>query len=72
MYRWYLNKRRMKLEMREIFEQTTLPNFSKEEIDTTRLANGQYRNPIVEDHWQTFQEGWEEGIKWFKQSVTEY
>lgn len=58
--------------MREIFEQTTLPNFCKEEIDTTRLANGQYRNPIIEDHWQTFQEGWEEGIKWFKQSVTEY
>ena len=60
------------MEMREIFEQTTLPNFSKEEIDTTRLANGQYRNPIVEDHWQTFQEGWEEGIKWFKQAATEY
>ena len=62
----------MKLGMREIFEQITLSNFSEEEFDTTRLANGQYRNPIVEDHWQTFQEGWEEGIKWFRQSVTEY
>jgi hypothetical protein len=36
------------------------------------LANGQYRNPVIEDHWQTFQEGWEEGIKWFKQTATEY
>ena len=60
------------MEIREIFEQVTLVNFSREEVDTTRLVNGQYRNPIIEDHWQTFQEGWEEGIKWFKNTFTEY
>jgi hypothetical protein len=47
-------------------------SFVPGEVDTTRLANGQYRNPVIEDHWQTFQEGWEEGIKWFKQTATEY
>jgi hypothetical protein len=62
----------MKMEMREIFEQVTLMSFVPGEVDTARLANGQYRNPVIEDHWQTFQEGWEEGIKWFKQAATEY
>ena len=28
-----------------------------------RQDNGQYVSDTLEDHWQTFQEGWEEAIK---------
>jgi hypothetical protein len=36
--------------IRELFEQHTVPNFGYE-LDVTRKFN-----PILEDHWQTFQE----------------
>ena len=31
-----------------------------------RLQDGQYVNDTLEDHWQTFQEGWEEAIKYLQ------
>lgn len=31
-----------------------------------RKANGEYVSDALEDHWQTFQEGWEEAIKHLK------
>jgi len=30
------------------------------------MRNGNYLNPKLEDHWQTFQEGWEECMTYFK------
>ncbi len=32
-----------------------------------RKSTGEYHNSDIEDHWQTFQEGWEEAIKYLQQ-----
>jgi hypothetical protein len=31
-----------------------------------RKPNGEYVSDSLEDHWQTFQEGWEEAVKYLK------
>lgn len=45
-------------DMRKSFEQVTAPSFGHE-FSYPRKSNGEYINPTLEDHWQTFQEGWE-------------
>lgn len=53
--------------IRKTFEEVTYPSFGVASSYTLeRTKNGQYVNGIVEDHWQTFQEGWEEAIKWLQ------
>ena len=65
--------------IREAFEKTTaqafgIPNFSTEgsyDYDTGtklwhRKYNGTYVSQELEDHWQTFQEGWESAVEWLK------
>lgn len=32
----------------------------------SRDAAGTYCNPVIEDHWQTFQEGWEAAVTFLK------
>lgn len=44
--------------IREAFERVSAPSFGHE-LTYPRNSNGEYTNPILEDHWQTFQEGWE-------------
>lgn len=57
---------------RQIFETLTYTNFGSMPHGLSRkLTTGEYVNDTIEDHWQTFQEGWEEGIKWFKESFME-
>lgn len=51
--------------IREVFEKVTAPSFGCE-LAPPRKNKGVYDNPILEDHWQTFQEGWEEAIKHLK------
>jgi hypothetical protein len=58
--------------IRELFENTTLPSFGGEEgcvfhydagvREWIRKPTGEYFNPLLEDHWQTFQEGFEAAI----------
>lgn len=50
--------------IREAFEKITLPSFS---IEDRCMINekGEYK-PIIEDHRQTFQEGWEAAIDYLK------
>lgn len=48
--------------IRAAFEKTCVPNFGLLSLATERKSNGEYLMTIVEDHWQTFQEGWEEAI----------
>jgi|GEM_PF-1520562 len=51
----------MKLEkIRELFEEISATNFGYELIP--KNATGEYINPNMEDHWQTFQEGFEAAI----------
>lgn len=59
--------------MRNLFEQITAPNFSIGNLDLSRNAKGEYINGVLEDHWQTFQEGAEqmllECLKEFKDEL---
>lgn len=50
--------------MRQKFEEVVAPSFSKP--SKVRHRNGEYINPTLEDHWNTFQEGWEECMNNFK------
>ena len=47
--------------IREKFETATLPAFGIQDGSPVN-EKGEYKSPI-EDHWQTFQEGWEEAVK---------
>ena len=41
--------------IRKLFEEYTVPNFGIE-AGILFNENGEYINPAIEDHWQTFQE----------------
>ena len=61
--------------IREAFEKVTASSFGVEMKGTVlRYTSGdnvgQYKNPTVEDHWQTFQEGWEEAVNFIKNKET--
>lgn len=51
--------------IREAFELNSCPNFGHD-LEFTRNSRGEYVNPALEDHWQTFQEGWEAAIDYIK------
>lgn len=40
------------------FEEITVKNLKNP--DSKKKISGEYAIPLIEDHWQTFQEGWEE------------
>lgn len=48
--------------IREAFERITAPAFGRE-FEYRKNGNGEYENGSLEDHWQTFQEGWEAAIE---------
>jgi hypothetical protein len=48
--------------IRELFETHTYPNFA-EYHGLRRESNGEYSSVLLEDHWQTFQEGFEIAVK---------
>ncbi len=63
--------------MRKAFEEVTYPTLQLAGTYTAhglrrRQDTGEYVSDILEDHWQTFQEGWEAGIEYFKKSLSEY
>lgn len=46
--------------IREAFERICVPAFKSDSYGTgARKLNGEYAMATLEDHWQTFQEGWE-------------
>ena len=51
--------------VRAAFEEITAPSFGHE-VSYPRKKNGKYEDPKIEDHWQTFQEGWEAGVEYLK------
>lgn len=54
----------MKDPVRESFETVCYPNFpGTGAYKLKRKPNGEYISDSLEDHWQTFQEGWEEAVK---------
>lgn len=63
--------------VRAIFEATTaellgIPNYSKEctydfqakKKVWVRKPNGEYESAVLQDHWLTFQEGWEAAVEY--------
>jgi hypothetical protein len=53
--------------IRKAFEETTVRNFDKDPYDLTRNEKDEYINSLLEDHWQTFQEGWQCAIDLIKE-----
>jgi hypothetical protein len=54
--------------VRQAFEEVCFPNFGVVSGYTLGRNNkGEYADGTVEDHWQTFQEGWEEAMNYLKQ-----
>lgn len=58
----------MKDIVRKTFEEVTALNFRDILNGTSNLNRDQYGyfDPIIEDHWQTFQDGWSEGVQTFR------
>lgn len=52
-------------EIQSAFKKATLPNFGLER-DRSKDARGCYVDPVLEDHWNTFQEGWVEAVNFMK------
>jgi hypothetical protein len=42
--------------IRQLFEKHTIPNFGPFDGRPHKNMSGEYFNPVIEDHWQTFQE----------------
>lgn len=47
---------------RELFEEKVYPSFGTVAHGLRRKPSGEYVSDMLEDHWQTFQEGMEIGV----------
>jgi hypothetical protein len=57
---------------REAFERVTVPAFGTSRRCTDRLPSGEYRDVTLEEHWNTFQEGWEAAVEFLKNKSSGY
>jgi len=55
--------------VRQKFEDVTASSFGITGSKLEKDRQGCYKEPILEDHWNTFQEGWEECMKHYKISA---
>jgi hypothetical protein len=55
--------------IRVLFETHVYPNFAEYQHGLRRKFNGAYESDTLEDHWQTFQEGFEIAVK---QTIEEF
>jgi hypothetical protein len=53
--------------IRKYFEETAAEHFPYSDVKLIRNEDDEYINPTIEDHWQTFQEGWECAILFIKE-----
>lgn len=58
--------------IREAFEEVCFPSFGPIVDGLNRYASGEYINPTLEDHWNTFQEGWEAALEFLKKKSGTY
>lgn len=57
--------------IRQAFESECYPNFSPDSgHGLRRKPTGEYVSATLEDHWQTFQEGWESALNFLKNKKT--
>lgn len=53
--------------IRELFETVVYPSFGVTSGHSLRRKpNGEYVSDSLEDHWQTFQEGWECAVEYLR------
>ena len=57
--------------VRKAFEEVTYPSLQIAGAYTAhglrrKMDTGEYVSDLLEDHWNTFQEGWEEAVKWLQ------
>lgn len=57
--------------MRQLFEEKVYPSFSGIAYGFLRKPNGEYVSDVLEDHWQTFQEGFEMGMLHVEKMIDE-
>lgn len=57
--------------MRQLFEEKVYPSFSGIAYGFLRKPNGEYVSDTLEDHWQTFQEGFEMGMLHVEKMIDE-
>jgi len=53
----------MNNKIRQLFEKHTVPSFGPFDGNIVYNERGEYLNPAIEDHWQTFQEAVEVAVK---------
>ena len=58
--------------IREAFEEVAVPALGPFLGGVVRKASGEYMDPTLEDHWQTFQEGWEAAVEFLKNKSSGY
>lgn len=58
--------------IREAFERVTVPAFRPSLRGVDRLPSGEYRDVALEEHWNTFQEGWEAAVEFLKNKSSGY
>lgn len=54
---------------RNRFEEEVVPSFPSNSHGLRRKPNGEYVSGALEDHWQTYQEGWLHALEWFEQEL---
>lgn len=52
--------------IRKAFEEVSYLSLRATGHGLRRNLKGEYVSDTLEDHWQTFQEGWEEAVKYLK------
>lgn len=52
--------------IREVFETKVYASFGGVASGLRRKPNGEYVSDMLEDHWQTYQEGWEHATEFLK------
>lgn len=57
--------------MRLLFEEKVYPSFSWSKHGLRQKKSGEYVSDILEDHWQTFQEGFEMGMLHVEKMIDE-
>ena len=55
--------------MRQLFEEKVIPSFPDITTGLQRKPNGEYGSGTIEDHWQTFQEGFAMGLLFVEKMI---
>lgn len=66
-----MNERDINKTIRQLFEQKVYPSFPGIQHGLRQKQTGEYVSDTLEDHWQTFQEGFEMGMLHVEKMIDE-